>query len=65
MTLKMSRLELPGASLYYETIGKGPLLLCITGATGDVEPWKAFSEELKDHFKIVMYDRTYESGKPP
>jgi pimeloyl-ACP methyl ester carboxylesterase len=53
----MSYLEVPAASLYYETVGQGPLLLCISGATGDVDVWKPLAEALKDKFTVVMYDR--------
>ena len=53
----MAYLEVPGASLYHEVVGKGPLVLCITGAIGNVEPFKGLAEFLKDHFTVVMYDR--------
>ena len=53
----MSHLEVPGASLYYETVGKGPLLLCISGANGSAEAWRRMADELKDSFTIAMYDR--------
>lgn len=54
----MPHLEVPAASLYYETEGKGPLLLCISGATGNVEVWKPLVECLKDKFTVVTYDRS-------
>ncbi|CAJ2512989.1 Uu.00g011080.m01.CDS01 [Anthostomella pinea] len=44
----MPHLEIPGGSLYYETVGLGPLLLCIAGAN---------ASHLKDSFTVVMYDR--------
>ena len=54
---EMTYLEVSGASLYYESVGKGPMLLCISGANGSVEPWRRFAKQLKDHFNVVMYDR--------
>lgn len=53
----MSYLEVPGASLYYETKGQGPALLCISGADGSCEIWRRFAECLKDKFTVVMWDR--------
>lgn len=53
----MSYLGVPGASLYYETKGQGPLLLCISGADGSCEIWRAFADCLKDKFTVVMWDR--------
>lgn len=53
----MPYLEVPAASLYYETVGQGPLLLCISGATGDVDVWKPLAEAVKDKFTVAMYDR--------
>ena len=53
----MSSLEVPGADLYYETVGKGPLLLCISGGNGSGIIWQRLAGCLKDHFTVVMYDR--------
>ena len=53
----MPSLEVPAASLYYETIGQGPLLLCISGASGDAEGWRPLVEGLKHSFTVVIYDR--------
>jgi len=53
----MTYLEVPGASLCYETVGNGPLLLCISGGNGSLDIWKMFAEQLKDHFTVAMYDR--------
>lgn len=55
----MSYLEVPGASLYYEVAGQGPMLLCITGAIGNVEPFRGLAECLKDYFTVVLYDRAF------
>ena len=53
----MSYLEVPGASLYYETVGDGPLLLCISGGNGSAEAWRVLAAELKQHFTVAGYDR--------
>ncbi|KAK4552099.1 hypothetical protein LTR86_010635 [Recurvomyces mirabilis] len=53
----MSTLDAPGASIYYESVGKGPLLLCISGGDGTTEIWQGFSEELKDRFTVVSWNR--------
>ena len=53
----MSSLEVDGATLYYETVGSGPLLLLISGANGSADIWRRFANHLKDDFKVVMYDR--------
>ena len=53
----MSYLEVDGAKLYHETVGKGPMLLCISGADGSCEIWKGLAEVLKEHFTVVLWDR--------
>lgn len=53
----MTHLEVPGASLYHEIVGEGPMLLCISGADGSCEIWRGFAEYMKSHFKVVMWDR--------
>ncbi|KAK5716987.1 hypothetical protein LTR17_016204 [Elasticomyces elasticus] len=53
----MPHLEVPGASLYYEIAGSGPLLLCISGGDGTTEIWSGFADVLKDRFMVVSYNR--------
>lgn len=53
----MSNLAVDGATLYYETTGDGPMLLCISGGNGDCDIWRRFADALNDHFKVVIYDR--------
>ncbi|KAK5692691.1 hypothetical protein LTR97_011005 [Elasticomyces elasticus] len=53
----MPHLEVPGASLYHEIAGSGPLLLCISGGDGTTEIWSGFAEVLKDRFTVVSYNR--------
>lgn len=51
-------LDVPGAKIYHEVHGEGPMLLCISGADGSCDIWRMFAEALKDTFKIVLWDRT-------
>lgn len=54
----MPALEVPGATLHYEAVGEGPMLLAIHGGGGEGQIWRAFSEELKHRYTVVFYDRT-------
>jgi acetyltransferase/esterase len=53
----MSILEVPGARLYYETHGSGPLLLMVPGANGTGDIFKPVTEHLAAHYTVVTYDR--------
>ena len=53
----MSILAVPGAQLYYETGGSGPLMLMIPGAPGVAGPFKMVTEHLAAHYTVVTYDR--------
>jgi pimeloyl-ACP methyl ester carboxylesterase len=53
----MSHLEVPGARLYYETRGAGPLLLLIPGANGDANGFPPLADQLAADFTVVTYDR--------
>ncbi|WP_328747253.1 alpha/beta hydrolase [Streptomyces sp. NBC_00285] len=53
----MSTLEVPGARLYYETRGRGPLMLMIPGANGDADAFGMVAEHLAAHYTVVVYDR--------
>ena len=50
-------LEVPGARLYYETRGAGPLLLLIPGANGDANGFPPLAGRLAADFTVVSYDR--------
>jgi pimeloyl-ACP methyl ester carboxylesterase len=50
-------LKVPGASLYYDVRGDGPLLLMIPGGGGDAGYFTAVAERLADRFRVVTYDR--------
>src|SRR6266852_6684733 len=53
----MSILEAPGARLYYETHGSGPLILMVPGASGAADSFKLVTEHLAAHYTVVLYDR--------
>lgn len=53
---RVSFLEVPGARLYYETQGSGPLILLVPGAAGTVKGG-VFTTELAAHYTVVTYDR--------
>lgn len=53
----MSYLEVPGARLYYETQGSGPLMIMIPGAGGAADVFRMVTEYLSAHYTVVIYDR--------
>ena len=53
----MSILDVPGARLYYETVGRGPVMLMVPGANGSADPFKGVAEHLAAHYTVVTYDR--------
>lgn len=53
----MSTLELKGASIHYNKIGKGPIIIFIPGANGTGDIFMPLAEQLKDHFTVVTVDR--------
>ncbi|KAF2269968.1 alpha/beta-hydrolase [Lojkania enalia] len=54
---KPGYLDVPGASLYYETVGKGPLLLFISGGNGAADIWRSIAMILSLNYKVAYYDR--------
>ncbi|MBO0793772.1 MAG: alpha/beta hydrolase [Ktedonobacteraceae bacterium] len=55
---KQDTLRVPGASLYYEVRGSGPLLLMIAGGGGGgAGDWNGFVNALTDAYTVVTYDR--------
>jgi pimeloyl-ACP methyl ester carboxylesterase len=56
--VKSGMLRVPGASLYYEVRGSGPLLLMIAGGGGGgAGDWNGFVNYLTDTYTVVTYDR--------
>jgi pimeloyl-ACP methyl ester carboxylesterase len=60
----VSVLEVPGARLYYETRGNGPLLVMIPGANGDARVFTGVADYLQEHYTVVTYDRRGFSRSP-
>jgi pimeloyl-ACP methyl ester carboxylesterase len=51
-------LPVPGASLFYEIRGSGPLLLMVAGGGGGgAGNWNGFVDSLADAYTVVTYDR--------
>lgn len=53
----MASLEVPGARLYYELHGSGPLLFMIPGAAGTGDSFGRVTTQLAAHYTVVTYDR--------
>jgi pimeloyl-ACP methyl ester carboxylesterase len=60
----MSTLKVPGATLYYEVRGSGPVLLLICGGVYDAAGYTALAERLDDRYTVVTYDRRGNSRSP-
>jgi acetyltransferase/esterase len=57
MTATGNTFWVPGASLYYELRGTGPLLLLIAGGNGDAVSFRRVGDALADRYTVVAYDR--------
>jgi pimeloyl-ACP methyl ester carboxylesterase len=57
-------LKVPGATLHYEVMGRGPVLLMITGAIMDSSAYAPLAEPLADHYTVVTYDQRGNSRSP-
>lgn len=53
---KSATLKVPGATLYYEVQGSGPLLLIIPGGPQDAGVFAELSQRLADRYTVVAYD---------
>ncbi|MBN9392329.1 MAG: alpha/beta hydrolase [Chloroflexi bacterium] len=53
----MSTLEVPGAYLYYEVSGNGPLLILVPGSNGGADIFTELVSALAAYFRVVTYDR--------
>jgi pimeloyl-ACP methyl ester carboxylesterase len=49
--------KVPGAALYVEVRGSGPLLLCITGGPTDADMFTDLGGRLADRYTVVSYDQ--------
>src|SRR5437660_2361324 len=68
--MKAQTLQVPGATLYYETRGSGPVLLLIAGGNGDADFYKGVADLLASDYTVVTYDqrgnsRSLLDGPPP
>ncbi|AHH19451.1 alpha/beta hydrolase family protein [Nocardia nova SH22a] len=54
--MRSDTLPVPGATLYYEVRGNGPLLLSIPGGGGDAGVFDDMAEVLERHFTVVALD---------
>ena len=52
-----ANLDVPGAQLFYEGSGSGPLLILIPGASGTGESFRPLIPHLISHYRVVIYDR--------
>lgn len=55
--MRISTLDVPGASLYYEVRGAGPVLLLICGGVYDAAAYAPLANQLSDTYTVVTYDR--------
>jgi pimeloyl-ACP methyl ester carboxylesterase len=57
-------LTVPGASLYYEVRGAGPVLLLVCGGVYDAAGYADLAEHFADRYTVVTYDRRGNSRSP-
>jgi pimeloyl-ACP methyl ester carboxylesterase len=62
--MKTDILEVPGANLYYELRGSGPVLLLVCGGVYDAAGYAGLAEQLADRYTVVTYDRRGNSRSP-
>ncbi|MBP2708142.1 alpha/beta hydrolase [Microbispora sp. RL4-1S] len=54
--MRSATLAVPGASLYYEVRGRGPVLLLLPGGGGDAAVYDGFADALAEHYTVVTLD---------
>ena len=64
LTVEVKTLNVPGATIYYEVVGTGPVLLCISGGPTDAGMFADFQERLSDRYTVVAYDQRGHSRSP-
>jgi pimeloyl-ACP methyl ester carboxylesterase len=57
-------LKVPGATLYHEVHGSGPVLLSITGGPTDAGMFSDLARRLADRYTVVTYDQRGHSRSP-
>src|SRR5919108_4494073 len=55
-TTTAKTLKVPGATLYYEVRGSGPVLLMIPGGPTDAGMFTGLADLLADRYTVVTYD---------
>jgi pimeloyl-ACP methyl ester carboxylesterase len=61
---KTGTLGVPGAEIYYEVRGAGPVLLLICGGVYDAYGYAELAGRLADRYTVVTYDRRGNSRSP-
>src|SRR5260370_7411331 len=56
MPIKAATLSVPGARLYYEVRGFGPVLLLMPGGPADASAFRNIAGHLASHYTVVTYD---------
>ena len=56
LTAKTETLKVPGASIYYEVRGSGPVLLMMPGGPADAGAFRGIAADLEADFTVVTYD---------
>jgi pimeloyl-ACP methyl ester carboxylesterase len=55
-TIKSETIDVPGANLYYEVRGSGPVLLMMPGGPADATTFRRIEDRLASHYTVVTYD---------
>jgi len=56
VTMKTESLKVPGASIYYEVRGSGPVLLMMPGGPADASAFRRIAGHLDSYYTVVTYD---------
>lgn len=54
--MRTETLEVPGAGLYYEVRGSGPVLIMLPGGPADASTFRRIEDDLARGFTVVTYD---------
>lgn len=54
--MRTQTLQVPGARLYYEVRGTGPVLLMIPGGPADAGTFAGIADRLADRYTVITYD---------